>query len=105
MVRIDRPAVGPDLARKTLELLPLYRLIVAVLARALEGAPKEKAAIASVRDLMVRHRRDPALAQALARLAPGNSIELGFAAQLPGLCRVPFSPGLSGSAPFVSCTP
>jgi hypothetical protein len=79
--RIRRPAVGvAHLARKPLELLALNRLVVALLAGALELASKKQLPIAAVRDLMVRDRRRSRSAGPLAGLAPGDARELALPA-------------------------
>jgi hypothetical protein len=92
--RIRRPAVAVEISLKALELGALYRLVVTLFAGALDRPAKEQLAIAAVRGLMVRDDGDAAFPLALARLAPGHAIELRFAPEFPGLCVIPFPPGL-----------
>jgi hypothetical protein len=95
---IFRPALGRELARKALDFLALYGLVVAILAGRFDLTAKEKLPIAPVRDLVIRDYRAPGSAGAFAGLAPGHSGELRRPPKFPGFCKIPFPPGLIAAA-------
>lgn len=105
MGRIDRPAVLVDFQRKAQEFFALFSGVMTFVAQALKLALEELLSVAAMGFDVICDRRGPGFSKPFAGLAVRDLFQLARAPVLPGLCEIPFPPGILVPAFFVGAIP